>query len=52
MEDLERAGGKSAVVTKARKRGENYLLGRRMFRSLRAGKVIDKRWLRFSFPMF
>ena len=23
-----------------------------MFRSLRTGKVIDKRWLRFSFPTF
>jgi hypothetical protein len=50
--DYERAGRKSAAVTKARKRGENYLLERRMFRSLRTGKVIDKRWLRFSFPMF
>ena len=50
--EYERAGRKSAGVTKARKRAENYLLERRMFRSLRAGKVIDKRWLRFSFPMF
>jgi hypothetical protein len=48
----ERAVGKSAAVTKARKRGENYLLERRMFRSLRTGEVIDKRWLRFSFPTF
>jgi hypothetical protein len=23
-----------------------------MFRSLRTGEVIDKRWMRFSFPMF
>jgi hypothetical protein len=50
--DYERAGRKSASVTKARKRGENYLLERRLFRSLRTGEVIDKRWLRFSFPMF
>ena len=50
--DYERAGGKSAAVTTARKRAENYLLERRMFRSLRTGKVIDKRWLRFSFPTF
>jgi hypothetical protein len=50
--DYERAGRKSAAVTKARKRGENYLLERRMFRSLRTGEVIDKRWLRFSFPTF
>jgi hypothetical protein len=50
--DYERAGRKSAAVTKARKRAENYLLERRMFRSLRTGEVIDKRWLRFSFPTF
>ena len=50
--EYERAGRKSAAVTKARKRGENYLLERRMFRSLRTGEVIDKRWLRFSFPPF
>jgi hypothetical protein len=48
--EYERAGRKSVAVTKARKRAENYLLERRMFRSLRTGKVIDKRWLRFSFP--
>jgi hypothetical protein len=50
--EYERAGRKSAAVTKARKRAENYLLERGMFRSLRTGKVIDKRWLRFSFPTF
>src|SRR5262249_41907457 len=48
----ERAGRKSAAVTEAHKRGENYLLERRMFRSLRTGEVIDNRWLRFSFPTF
>jgi hypothetical protein len=50
--DYERAGRKSAAVSKARKRAENYLLDRRMFRSLRTGKVIEKRWLRFSYPPF
>jgi hypothetical protein len=50
--EYERAGGKSATVTKARKRAENYLLDRHMFCSLRTGEVIDKRWLRFSFPAF
>src|SRR5437764_1595061 len=50
--EYERAGRKSAAVTKARKRAENYLLERRLFRSLRTGKIIDKRWLRFSFPTF
>jgi len=50
--EYERARRKSAAVTKARKRAENYLLERRMFRSLRTGGVINKRWLRFSFPTF
>src|SRR5690348_3466677 len=50
--DYERAGGKSAAITKARKRAEKYLLDRRMFRSLRTGEIIDDRWLRFSFPTF
>ena len=50
--EYERARRKSAAVTKARKRAENYLLERRMCRSLRTGEVINKRWLRFSFPAF
>jgi hypothetical protein len=54
--EYERARRGSAAVTKsltkARKRAENYLLERRMFRSLRTGEVINKRWLRFSFPTF
>jgi hypothetical protein len=50
--DYERAAGKSAAITRARRRAENYLLDRRMFRSLRSGEVIDPRWLRFSYPPF
>jgi hypothetical protein len=50
--DYQRAGRKSAAVTKARKRAESYLLERHMFRSLRTGKIINKRWLRFAFPVF
>jgi hypothetical protein len=50
--EYERAGRKSAALTKARKRAENYLLERRMLRSLRTGQVIERRWLRFSFPTF
>ena len=50
--DYERAGGKLASVPKARKKAEQYLLERGMFRSLRTGEVIDKRWLRFSYPTF
>jgi hypothetical protein len=50
--EYERARRKSAATTKARTRAENYLLERRLFRSLRTGEVIDKRWLQFSFPTF
>jgi hypothetical protein len=50
--DYERAGGKSPAVPKARQRAEAYLLDRRLFRSLRTGEIVDKRWLRFSFPTF
>jgi len=54
--EYERAAGKPGAltksITKARKRGEKYLLDRRMLRSLRTGEVIDKRWVRFSFPTF
>ena len=48
----ERAGRKSEALTRARARAEDYLLERRMFRSLRTGDVIDKRWLRFTYPTF
>jgi hypothetical protein len=50
--EYERAGRKSSALTKARKRAENYLLDRHMFRSLRTGEVIKKSWLRFSYPSF
>jgi hypothetical protein len=50
--DYERAVGKSVAVTKARRRGEKYLLDRGLFRSLSTGEVVDKRWLRFSYPPF
>ena len=48
----ERAGSGLVNVKEARERGEAYLLDRRMFRSLRTGEILEKRWLRFSFPTF
>jgi hypothetical protein len=50
----------TAVVTQARLRGQEYLLERRMFRSLSTGQVIghDRKtdapaaWTQFSFPTF
>jgi hypothetical protein len=46
----EKAHGTSREVTQARHRAEDYLLARRMMRSLTSGDVINKRWMRFSFP--
>jgi hypothetical protein len=46
----ERAIGGSAVVRDARRRGEEYLLERRLFRRRSTGEVIDPAFLEFSFP--
>ena len=48
--EYEKACGWSPSVTKARARAHDYLLERRMFRSLRSGEVIDRSWTRFQFP--
>ncbi len=48
--EYEKAKGATTAVTDARARGEDYLLERRMLRSLSSGEVIDKRWTRFAFP--
>lgn len=37
-------------VTAVRRRGEEYLLERRLFRRLSTGEVIDPAWTQFSFP--
>jgi len=46
----EKARGRTAALSKARARAQDYLLERRMFRSLRTGEVIDRSWTRFQFP--
>jgi len=46
----ERAIGGSARVGEARRRGEAYMLERRLFRRKSTGEVIDPSWLQFSFP--
>jgi hypothetical protein len=48
--EYERTRGTTAAVTHARVRAQDYLLERRMFRSLTSGEVIDRHWTRFSFP--
>jgi len=46
----ERAIGGSDRVGEARRRGEEYMLERRLFRRKSTGEVIDPSWLQFSFP--
>ena len=54
--EYELAGGTSAEVTKARLRGQEYLLERRLFRRQSTGEVIERdrkggaAWTRFAFP--
>ena len=48
----ERATGGSAKIAEARRRGEAYMLERRLFRRKSTGEVIDQGWLRFSFPFW
>lgn len=46
----EQATGGSAESFAARRRGEEYLLERRLFRRKSTGEVIDPAWLEFTFP--
>jgi hypothetical protein len=46
----ERAAGGTAASIAARRRAEEYLLARHLFRRLSTGEVADPDWLRFSFP--
>src|SRR5499425_1358674 len=46
----ERATSGSAESIAARRRGEEYLLERKLFRRKSTGAVVDPAWLQFSFP--
>ena len=48
--EFERAVGGSERVGEARRRGDEYMLERRLFRRKTTGEVIDPAWLQFSFP--
>jgi hypothetical protein len=48
--EFEQATGGSSRVRAARRRGEAYMLERRLFRRKSTGEVIDPSWLEFSFP--
>ncbi len=46
----ERRTGGSDEVRQARTNGEEYLLQRHLFRSLRTGEVVNPQWALFSYP--
>jgi hypothetical protein len=46
----ERATGGSAESIAARRRGEEYLLERKLLRRKSTGEVVNPSWLQFSFP--
>ena len=46
----ERATGGSSDLIAARRWGEEYLLGRKLFRRKSTGEVVNPAWLQFSFP--
>jgi hypothetical protein len=46
----ERATGGSAESIAARRRGEEYLLERKLFRRKSTGEVVDPAWLQCAFP--
>lgn len=47
--EYERDGGQ-VLAAEARRRGEEYLLTRGLFRRASTGEVVDDDWLTFSFP--
>ena len=46
----ERATGGSPESIAARRRGEEYLLERKLMRRKSTGEIVDPSWLQFSFP--
>ncbi|HYL69765.1 MAG TPA: hypothetical protein VEY89_00500 [Candidatus Dormibacteraeota bacterium] len=46
----EQAHGRTRTVTRARSRGQEYLLERGLLRRKSTGEVIDQRWTRFAYP--
>jgi hypothetical protein len=48
--EYEKAKGARSDVSDARLRGQEYMMNRRMFRSLSTREVINPAWTQFSFP--
>jgi hypothetical protein len=47
---FEKAFGAATLVTDARRRGQEYLLERRLLRRLSTGDIIDSMWTQFAYP--
>ena len=47
---FENAFGATPTLTNARRRGEEYLIERRLMRRLSTGEVIEATWTQFAFP--
>ena len=47
---FEKAYGPAASVTDARRRGQEYLLERRLLRKLSTGEIVDPKWAELAFP--
>jgi hypothetical protein len=47
---FEKAFGATSIVMESRKRGEEYLLERRLLRRLSNGEMIEPAWTRLAFP--
>ena len=50
LREYEAAYGANPAVTRSSRRGQEYLLERRMYKSLTSGEVINRVWMRFAFP--
>jgi hypothetical protein len=50
--EFERVTGGTPELTAATRRGQEYLLERRLLRRRSTGEVIDPAWTRFSFPTY
>jgi hypothetical protein len=48
--EFERSAGGNGAVAEARRRGEEYLLERRLLRRLSDGEIPERRWLYVGFP--
>jgi len=48
--DFEKAFGPTSALTDARRRGQEYLLERRLLRRVSTGEIIDPAWTQFAFP--